>query len=558
MASADGDETGWSDAVHRETAPAEAISVRVLIEHDVVHGATVAAGAAGIDRLVSHFNVMSVPTILPWVKPDEFLLLTGYPLPHNPAAIAQLLRELDARGVAGVGIKFDEWVAALPDEALQAAEEMAFPVLVVPATVAFNDILSRGLTLIANSHADMMATVQHIHARLLDVVLQGGGQAALTHELAELLDCVVVIADQDGHVMTTSPPDAAAVAELELVGSNRKVRTSVLEAGLHRHTGTGRAWVTTPIRAGALLHGHLVVAQRDRPLRPMTERAVEQAAVVAALEITRQQTVTAVERQFASNALQELISGTCQELEEAAARGRVFGWDLERPVVVVVAQLAVDDTTRRLTPAERGRAMARALQVWTATVAHHDEQAASGGFITELVAVLGGERPPLEAARVLQAELTALTPYTYTLGVSRLGLGPGCLPQGYQEARVALTRGAAMSGQGTVTSFEALGLFRLLGQLPTGELSGFVDDALGPLLELPAEERDDLLHTVEVLLRHHCNVAESSRILHYHYNTLRYRITKLERLLGPFTADPDLALQLAVALQIQKVNPTPN
>jgi purine catabolism regulator len=519
MASADGVSTG-------------AISVRALVDQDVIRGASVAAGAAGMDRSICRFNVMSVPSILNWVKPDEFLLLTGYPLPRNPTAIAQLLRELDARGVAGAGIKFDEWVAALPDEVLHAADELAFPVLIVPGTVAFNDILSRGITLIANSQADILASTQHIHARLIDVVLQGGGQGALVQELARLLDCAVVLADQGGRVVASS----GTAAEL---GS--KIDPSEL--------GAGREWVSAAIRAGDLLHGHLVAVQGERPLRSVTERALEEAAVVAALEITRQQTVTAVERQFASNALHELVSGAQPELEDAAARGRVFGWDLERPVAVVVAQLADDE----LTADERDRVMARALQVWTAAVHHQDEQAASGGFSTELVAVVGGERSPLDAARALQAELTTLTRHPYNLGVSRLGLGPGCLPRGYQEARTALVRGAAVSGPGSVTSFDALGLFRLLGQLPTDELANFVDDTLGPLLELPADERDDLLHTVDVLLRHHCNVAESSRILHYHYNTLRYRITKLERLLGPFTTDPDLALHLAVALQIRKV-----
>ena len=71
---------------------------------------------------------------------------------------------------------------------------------------------------------------------------------------------------------------------------------------------------------------------------------------------------------------------------------------------------------------------------------------------------------------------------------------------------------------------------------------------------MPEPARADLLKSLTVLSSTRFNVAESARILHYHYNTMRYRVTKLERMLGDFATDAPTALRIGVALEILRMD----
>jgi purine catabolism regulator len=93
----------------------------------------------------------------------------------------------------------------------------------------------------------------------------------------------------------------------------------------------------------------------------------------------------------------------------------------------------------------------------------------------------------------------------------------------------------------------------LISNVSPAELHAFVHDTLGPILGLPQPARGDLLKSLAVLFSTRFNVAESARILHYHYNTMRYRVTKLERMLGRFADDSAAELRIGVALQILRM-----
>jgi purine catabolism regulator len=127
------------------------------------------------------------------------------------------------------------------------------------------------------------------------------------------------------------------------------------------------------------------------------------------------------------------------------------------------------------------------------------------------------------------------------------------LPAAYAQARQAASVGRRIGGGRTTTWFEDLGLHRLIALVDDrDELRGFVGDVLGDLAR-DTPEAADLRHTLQVLLDTNLNVAEAARLQFFHYNTMRYRVSKLERLLGPFTSDPHLRLNVAVALQVLQI-----
>ena len=530
---------------------ADAPTVREMLAEDAMRGARIIAGAEGLDRPVRRLNVMTVPNIVRWTKQDEFLLTTGYPLPRRSEEFCQLIEQLAGNGLAGLGVKLDEYLAEVPPAAVELADRAAFPIVVIPATSPLDDVLSQTFETIVNRQAAALARRQQIHDAFLGIALTGGGLARLSDELAEVLPGAdVVICDPTGYPLATTTRSGAPAGGLRDAGG--LVDTTRLVAGVHSGDETGAHWAAAVIRAGDMRYGFVLAVGGAQGLPGVAGLAVEQAALVAALEITRDLAVLAVEQQFASNALHDLVTGTAADMDHALARAVRFGWDLQRPLAVLVARQSGAEHSDE--PAGQQEASGlRAVELWTLAIRDKDRSAAVAGFATELVAVVGAAGAEAIAGKV-HADMTASTGRPYSVGVSQAAAGPLDIPRLYEEARVALQVGRRLSGSSAVTNFAGLGLYRLLSNVSQAELRTFVQDTLGPVLELPEPARSDLLKSLAVLSSTRFNVAESARILHYHYNTMRYRVTKLERMLGAFADDAAAALRIGVALQILRMD----
>jgi purine catabolism regulator len=569
------------DAQDPDDSSVPGLSLRAVLEMDCLRGATVLAGHGGLDKMVSRLNVMEVPDILPWVRPNELLLTTGYPLRSIPETLPALVQELADRGLAGIGVKLGRYLDELPADMLAEADRVGLPVIALPDGVGFDDVINQVLTAVLNRQAVVLARADEVHRALVDIVLTGGGLEMLCAELAGILSGAVMVTSTDGRVMASDGLAGEVEAALALdcfdasgrfLVESEPVGTRPSATGL----GTTKPCATKPgatepgdqararravvrIAAGSLDHGRLVAFSAERELTGDDVHILERAAAIAALAITKAQAVSAVESKYQADFLRDALAGRAGTAEHVVAHAHSLGWDIGRRMVVVVAAADPTPTLAQLAPEELRPLQERFATAWAQAVRQRDARAPVVGFSHEVVTVLGvSEDADTESITRTVRELVRHVTgeggggrRSFSTGISRPVSSPDQLAGAYEQALKAVSVGRQMSGPSALTHFDGLGIFRLLTLVPdTAELRGFAAEALGELITNDTPENADLRMTLGVLLDTGLNVAESARILHFHYNTLRYRIVKLERMLGPFTADPHLRLTLSLALLV--------
>ncbi|NUR88524.1 MAG: PucR family transcriptional regulator [Nonomuraea sp.] len=510
------------------------VSVGEVLGVSTLAEARLIAGESGLGRIVQRLNVMEVPDILAWVKPHELLLTTGYPLRNTPQSLDRLVADLDDRGLAALAIKLGRYVDELPAEMVAQADRLGFPLIVLPNNVGFDDILNQVLTDILNRQAADLQRAEEAHRAMVQVVLAGGGLNEVTAEVAVLLDVAVAAVDGTGRVLAAAGPSDHVAA----------LRESIAHEG--GTAGRDRAFAAVPVVAGGHHHGRIVAYSPSSAIRDSDVGILERAATVAALVVTRQEAVNAVESKYRADFLRDVLTGRAGTAERVATRARAFGWDLERAVTVLVAELDPDGDERI--------AQDRLVTAWTAAIRRHDQRGAVAGFSHEVVAVIDAHVDGARVAKDAASTFAETMPATFSTGTSRPCPGAEALPEAYGQALKAARVGRQLHGRGAAAHFDQLGVYRLLSLVnDTDELHAFVRETLGPLASDDDAENADLRRTLQVLLETNLNVAETARRLHFHYNTLRYRIGKLERLLGNFTDDPHLRLNLTLALHVLRM-----
>ncbi len=124
------------------------------------------------------------------------------------------------------------------------------------------------------------------------------------------------------------------------------------------------------------------------------------------------------------------------------------------------------------------------------------------------------------------------------------------LADAYKEAQTAIEVGKVFDTEKSISSYENLGIGRLIYQLPTTLCDIFLTEVFkkNSIDSLDQET----LFTINKFFENNLNVSETSRKLFVHRNTLVYRLEKIKKLTGLDLRQFDHAIVFKVALMVRK------
>ncbi|MBA9002660.1 MULTISPECIES: helix-turn-helix domain-containing protein [Thermomonospora] len=387
---------------------------------------------------------------------------------------------------------------------------------------------------VIRARGDAVERAAQAHDRMADLVVRGAGVADICRVVVDVLGGTVFVLEGDAVLASVGgEPDPADLAiAADLAAASRTTGRTVSRGALRVATAT----------AGAETLCTLVLRCAGEPsdtLSDIDQRILERAAIVIALLRLIQRSVAEAEGRVRGDLLRDLLDGRMIDRQTMADRARRVGVEPgDRHVLVVVRHDADDETGRR-----------RAA-FWAAShaTAHHGLFQVQGA---EIILLLPGEDPG-ETARGVARELGQSLGAPATAGAAGPVTALEPLTACYEEAKRCADALLALGRRGTGAGARELGFVGLLiGH--DNDVTGFVESALGPVLDYDAKRGTELVATLDAYFGCGGALSKTAARLHIHTNTVTQRLERVGRLLGPGWQEPERALELQLALRLHRL-----
>ncbi len=515
--------------------------------------AQLAGGTEGLERRVTWASRMRARLpAFESVQGGELALLTLPQLRRLGETLPRLLKSLHHEGVAAVAVAASS-LEALGEDAIAQANALHLPLILLPAAAPIEEIEREVIYFVVSFRGEIERKAAEIAHRLMQFSIQGANMESISEHLARSTDKWVIVQNADQRVRLQATPANKQPLNLPPLMNDE----SLWQQSLTR--------VVAPILIRHETVGYLSLVSNDGDFDYLERITLGQVVPILALAFARERERSEVESRYSAEAFTDVVQGNYQQPEEMLARARLLGYDLTLPQTIVVFELAAIEPDYASTSPQaqwNRRVREELLRDWPTSWIYSETRRVSALLTLNSNSAHSEDENTVMTrlervqARIRQSGNNSTNNDSnvplYSAGMGRIATNLQAIPAAYREAQQALEIGQKLFGEGKLHSFAQLGIYRLLFHLNgQSELREFYQETLGPLLAADTRGDGAFLETLECFFRCNGNLSETARAMHFHRNSLLYRLGRIEEILGRSLEDSELCLSLQIALKIR-------
>lgn len=545
------------------------IPLRDVLQIDLLKGAEILAGEKGLDNSILSVNVMEVPDVLEWVRPGEFLLTTAYVFRDDISSIEQIIPELSSRSVCGLGIKTQRYIEEVPEEALELANRIDFPIIRIPQEVPYGELIKEIFNYIIGQQRDLLVQINDFNNTLREIMLKRGGMQEIAEQIYQATNAPVIIHDEIFRDYYISCPDEDTKKLIE--GHYHKLLaspTSIINQKQNRiqYIATGENGFnrySIPIYFDNTQYGNIFIWDTKNSLRQSSLFVIESITSLIALDILNRAILVERENVHQATFLEQLLDSDPEEQKKAIDNSKLYLFDENKSSQVIMLIMGQEYKDNNSTLAQK-------LDTELLYLTNRLKKKYSSYFLTTrdndraIFLLQFAESCPDDLRYQRCEEFIAILlehlEQQNKLSDSFIGVG-SCmndyrdlsksLKQAEQAVKILNSRD---SQEDKVLFYEDMEVLHILGHpVIKQDALAYANGILSSIDETDSKKRDDFIDTIRAYFEAGGNLRRVSEILFTHYNTVLYRINRIRDVYGVDLRDPDTAFDFQLALKIKEL-----
>jgi purine catabolism regulator len=474
----------------------------------------VRAGAGGLDHAVSWAQTSDLEEPWSWLAGGELLMKNGRTLPESARGQIALIRGLAEKGICGIVIGLDSATPDLTPAAVSLADELTFPVLLVPYSVGFAAIGRAVAGGADDEDGRRIAVTERVYQVIRQSVNHPGAENALA-QLGRDVACRLAVLDTATGEVALDSSDPVPDGLRRALTAEIAERRGAVPGVLHVAAGDERALaVEVPDEEPTVL-----VAYGFRASPPDVVQLQHLASAMAVL-LAQQNVRREHDRRIGA----EVLASLCDGRLAGGEAGRVLTDRGLRPTgTALIAIAGGSQSAERHLHVSLGRRQVPHLLLRRGPVLYGLIPAGDG---------------PLTALRHRIGAGAAI-------GVSDLLAHPRRGPAAVREATWAMR--AAESTPDRTAHYGDVTMLSVLRD--TEEAQVVVDRVLGTLIDYDVARSSDMVKTLDAYLRCERSWVRTAKAMGVHRQTVVYRIQRVEEITGRRITDTAAIAEFWLALR---------